>query len=262
MSFRQSCSTRIFGFLVFFGASAATSVADVIVSNLAEPLRASTPIGNNPNPVPPPDDGPWYWGAQSFVTDEVSYRLVSAEVMVGGGSTNPAPIVIAELWSDDQGTLGTLITTLTPPDVSGGISPQSMLPESPVTLEPNTAYWVLLGVQNPGEGTFFWSYANSNEDIGPGVLFWYGAAPDSGVTWLYGTDFPYFLQVNGTSSADEDDDGVDDVDDVCCGTPVGTLVDAYGRPIGDFDLDCDNDLVDYEFYLRGFTGPLAPQNCP
>jgi hypothetical protein len=68
--------------------------------------------------------------------------------------------------------------------------------------------------------------------------------------------------VNGSLASDGDGDGIDDLDDVCCETPPGTLVDAMGRPIGDFDLDCDNDVLDYEFYMRGFTGPLAPQSCP
>lgn len=61
---------------------------------------------------------------------------------------------------------------------------------------------------------------------------------------------------------DTDGDGVDDPFDVCCNTPPGVLVDANGRPVGDFDLDCDNDLADFAFYLLGFTGPLTePSTC-
>ncbi len=62
---------------------------------------------------------------------------------------------------------------------------------------------------------------------------------------------------------DTDGDGVDDLVDVCCNTPAGAAVDAQGRPIGDFDGDCDNDLADFSIYLTGFTGPLAgPVSCP
>jgi len=62
---------------------------------------------------------------------------------------------------------------------------------------------------------------------------------------------------------DTDGDGVADGCDVCCNTPEGVAVDAVGRPIGDMDGDCDNDLHDYAMYSRGFTGTLAgPVDCP
>ena len=57
---------------------------------------------------------------------------------------------------------------------------------------------------------------------------------------------------------DVDGDGVDDFSDVCDNTPVGTAVDDEGRPLGDLDQDCDNDLEDYTLSQQGFTGPLAP----
>ncbi len=59
-------------------------------------------------------------------------------------------------------------------------------------------------------------------------------------------------------AADEDGDGVDDAFDDCFNTPAGVAVDASGRPLGDIDLDCDTDLIDYELFQRGFTGTLAP----
>ncbi|MGD2108255.1 MAG: hypothetical protein PVI86_02565 [Phycisphaerae bacterium] len=63
--------------------------------------------------------------------------------------------------------------------------------------------------------------------------------------------------------ADSDGDGVDDSIDVCCNTPEGIAVDSGGRPLGDLDLDCDNDLVDLAQYLMGFTGSLVgPVECP
>ena len=58
---------------------------------------------------------------------------------------------------------------------------------------------------------------------------------------------------------DVDGDGVDDAIDVCNNTPAGTLVDAEGRPVGDVDQDCDNDLEDIALSQHGFTGPLAPR---
>ena len=49
----------------------------------------------------------------------------------------------------------------------------------------------------------------------------------------------------GTLAADSDQDGVEDDLDVCCDTPSGIAVDEDGRPISDFDDDCDGDLDDY-----------------
>ena len=57
-------------------------------------------------------------------------------------------------------------------------------------------------------------------------------------------------------AGDSDGDGVDDVIDVCDNTPPGAAVDAEGRPLGDVDQDCDNDLHDYDLSQQGFTGPL------
>ncbi|HRX83874.1 MAG TPA: Kazal-type serine protease inhibitor domain-containing protein [Phycisphaerae bacterium] len=58
-------------------------------------------------------------------------------------------------------------------------------------------------------------------------------------------------------AADADGDGVDDANDVCCGTPTGILVNSQGRPVGDLDGDCDCDLVDYWMFQQSFTGPLS-----
>ncbi len=57
---------------------------------------------------------------------------------------------------------------------------------------------------------------------------------------------------------DSDNDGVPDVVDVCCDTPVGLHVDLTGRPIGDVDGDCDVDLRDTARILRNMSGPLKP----
>jgi sulfatase modifying factor 1 len=61
-----------------------------------------------------------------------------------------------------------------------------------------------------------------------------------------------------TWAGDIDGDGVEDENDVCSNTPVGTAVDAEGRPLGDIDLDCDTDLDDFAQLAAGLTGPLEP----
>ncbi len=172
------------------------SLADVIVSNLAEPLRATSDVGNNPNPNPPPSGASeWSWAAQSFTTDESSYALTRIDVIVG--EAQGAPVIVAELRDDSGGQIGALIVSLLAPDLSGPLSARSLTPAAAITLNPNTTYWVVLGVEAPGDGGFGLSYANTNQSVGAGVIAAFGDSQDSGVTWNYGTDFPYFIQVVG-----------------------------------------------------------------
>ena len=176
------------------------SRADVLISNLSEPFRGASPIGNNPNPVPPPDDLIWYWAAQSFLPDANSYSLVSIDAIVGDGSSAPAPVVVAELHSDNSGLVGSLITSFTAPSVAGAQSVRTFVPDNPVPLSPSTKYWFVLGSQAPGDGTFLWSYAEGNGSVGPGALDNYNYSTDSGGTWSnFGSDNPFYLQVNVTA---------------------------------------------------------------
>lgn len=62
-------------------------------------------------------------------------------------------------------------------------------------------------------------------------------------------------------AVDTDGDGVDDVIDVCCNTPGGIAVDAQGRPIGDLDLDCDVDTLDFAEFQINLTGPMESGCC-
>ncbi|HBS28655.1 MAG TPA: hypothetical protein DEB06_04195 [Phycisphaerales bacterium] len=177
-------------------ALAGAANADVVVTNLAEPFRATTEVGNNPNPVMPPSGAPlWSWAAQSFITDGASYALTQIDIIGGEASLAPAPVIVAELRADNAGTIGALITTLVIPDMTGPVAPRGLTPSVPVTLDPSTTYWIVLGSQAPGDGTLGWSYANSNESVGTGVIAQYADSQDSGATWNYGTEFPYFIQV-------------------------------------------------------------------
>jgi hypothetical protein len=191
---RATCSIA----LLLLGSAVARSQT-VLVSNLTEPFRGATPIGNNPNPVPPPEMTPWYWGAQSFQTNNQPYELTSIDSIVGDGSMVPLAVVDAKLYSaDNAGEIGTLLTTFTAPSMLGAVSARTFLPDSPVTLAPNTMYWFVLGSQAPGDGTFYFQYANTALFSGPGFLHGFADSSDSGTNWLYhGIDqFPYYLQVN------------------------------------------------------------------
>ncbi len=212
-----------FRFIVAIIASAllvSLARAEVVVTNLAEDFRATTEIGNNPNPVPPPSAATlWSWAAQSFVTDAQSYTLTQIDII--GGDAAADPVIVAELREDNAGQIGALITTLSTTDFVGSPSPQTLTPDNPVILGASTTYWVVLGSQAPGNGTLGWSYANSNNSVGAGSIGQYADSQDSGATWAYGTKFPYFIQVVAeptTSCApcpgDANGDGMVNFDDV------------------------------------------------
>lgn len=231
--------------------------ADTLVSNLAEPDRDHSAIGNNPNSVPPPlNNDEWSWAAQSFTTDNATYALDDIAAWAGDATTTPVPAAFAELRADDGGTLGALLTTFTVPDLSGPLGARTFIPDTSVVLQPNTTYWFLQGVQVPGDGGYLWTYADTNFSTGTGALAGYAFSSDSGVLWSYGTDFPWKISVQVTPTAgDGDQDGVPDDIDVCPASAPGAIVDSFGRPLGDFDLDCDVDLTDYAVLQINFTGP-------
>lgn len=163
---------------------------DVLVSNLSRPYRATTPIGN-----------PAYWAAQSFSYSgggPVQLDSLQAGIRDGLG----APDVVAELRSAtgtgelDNSAAG-LIATFTAPDLSGPPAPRTFLPDSFVTLLPDTLYWFALGTTN--SGTFGWDYAADNMSSGFGSLGNYSDSTDAGATWTVGgNEFPYFIQVNSS----------------------------------------------------------------
>jgi hypothetical protein len=105
----------------------------------------------------------------------------------------------------------------------------------------NTAYWFVLGSQSPGDGTFFWHYAEGDDFVGPGLLTGFADSADSGAIWSYGAGNPYSLQVNVVSTTlpgDYNQDGTVNAADYTVwrnnlGAPAGTLPnDVDGGAIG------------------------------
>ncbi len=235
-----------------------------LVDNLAEELRASTPIAN-----------PEYWGAQSFVIDGNDHPLLWVQAIVGNGADDP--VVVAELRSADingeiDNTPAGLLTTFTAPDMSGPPSVRSFVPDTPVTLLASQTYWFLLGTSNAG--TYDWSYANSNVSIGTGSLDDYADSSDAGGTWInHGNDFPYFIQVTancGLPYIRFDYDGDGDVDPldfaVFQGCGAGASVPHDGSPDcvrSDPDGDGDVDSDDFAAFQRCHSGDGNPAdpNC-
>lgn len=208
---------------VLLGVLSAAARADVLVSNLAEPERAF-------NLITPPD-----WATQSFVTDEFAHMLSSIEAIVGneiGPSGAIAELRASDLDGNMVETPDGVLATFTVPDLTGPRSARAFVPDGSVSLEPATRYYFVLGASI--DGTFEWSYAEGNGQVGPGALAQYEYSFDAGKTWtLFGTDNPFHMQVN-----------VDNAPPPACE--------------GDADRDGDRDFADITSVLTNFGASYTP----
>ncbi|HNQ90069.1 MAG TPA: choice-of-anchor R domain-containing protein [Verrucomicrobiota bacterium] len=176
--------------------SSAAFAASTVVSNIGEPVAAAYPIKYS------------VWEAQPFVVGDLSYTLDGISAVVGSVSGNPT--VVAQLRYADPATYvigNDILTTFAVPDLSGAPSARLFTPDSPVTLNPNTAYYFLLGVSS-AEGEFAWTSTQMLDHTGPGDIPGYGSeSTDGGATWklwLRVPDYPYVwqpqqLEVTGTA---------------------------------------------------------------
>ncbi|MCA9245347.1 MAG: hypothetical protein KDA32_15430 [Phycisphaerales bacterium] len=231
--------------------------ADVLVSNIDEPIRASTAIGGAPNLlVPTHDNDGWYWAGQSFVTDGSSYALDSIDVVCGDG--NGVPVTYAELRADDAGAIGATLMTLSVPNLFGPIGPRTFVPDAPVALDPNTTYWLVISADAPANGGFYWSYADTGFFSGAGALAGFAFSSDSGALWAYGADFPWMIRVNVASQppcpGDLNGDRIVDLADLAgLLAAFGTIsTDPNFNPAADLDLSSSIDLADLAGLLAVF----------
>lgn len=157
----------------------------VLVSNVTEPLRHYNSIDAS------------LWAAQSFETDAQSYSLSSVRLLVGNELSTAA--AFAELRASlptgemDASPAG-LLDTLVVPDLTGPRALRSFLPSAPIPLTPATRYYLLLGAAGPG--SFEWSYAEGNGQMGPGTLAQYQYTFDGGGLWSnFGSENPFHTEV-------------------------------------------------------------------
>lgn len=172
--------------LALAGPFAGRADAVLIVSNFAETLRDATPIAN-----------PEYWAAQSFATD-AEYVLTSIAAQIGNAFGDPDAVIELRLGTTDEIDLspGGLLTTFAVPDLSGPIAARIFTPNAAVLLAPGNAYWFVVGTNTGG---FDLAYSQSDDmTVGPGAIMNFADSSDAGVTYINrGSDFPYFLEVNG-----------------------------------------------------------------
>lgn len=208
---------------VLLGTITMAARADVLVSNLAEPERAF-------NVIAPSD-----WATQSFDTDEFAHMLSSIEAIVGneiGPSGAFAQLRASDLNGNMVETPDGVLATFTVPDLTGPRSARAFIPDGSVMLEPATRYYFVLGASI--DGTFEWSYAEGNGQVGPGTLAQYEYSFDAGKTWtIFGSDNPFHMAVN---------------------------VDAVPPPAceGDADRDGDRDFADITSVLANWLATYTP----
>jgi len=191
MKTASKISASIARLAVLAGVTAAMMMpvhADVLVSNTAQPLRGTTVISASPLDQ---------FAAQSFSTDANAYQLNSIDLVLGNQTADSLPF--ATLHADVAGSVGGVLTSFGVSGIGSGTPSLVMLMAvgSPLTLAPSTTYWIVLG--EAGTGSFGFSYAQGNSQVGPGSLGAYRYSVDAGLTWgSAGTDDPHLLGVNVT----------------------------------------------------------------
>ncbi|WP_411289087.1 choice-of-anchor R domain-containing protein [Phenylobacterium sp.] len=160
-------------------AAAPAAHAEVLLTNLGEPIRATTVVDID------------NWAAQSFVVDANSWSLTSIRTVAGDQVDEPG--VFAELRKGS--TTGAVVTAFGLPSFLGAQSVRTFTPLSATTLSAGATYYFILGVT--GGGSVGWSYAEGNDQTGPGTFGNYEYSFDQAATWTnFGGDNPYLMEIN------------------------------------------------------------------
>jgi hypothetical protein len=149
----------------------------VLSNNLAEPLESVDTLSTT------------YWHAISFTTDGNTYTLDTVTLLMelGAGATTSAalPNAVADvpevdLYSDNSGSPGSLITALTATSAYDYTLQDVTFGGAGVTLSANSTYWVVLRALS---GAVSWGYAATNNGTGIGFTDVLASSNDSGSTW-------------------------------------------------------------------------------
>jgi hypothetical protein len=166
--------------------------AAVIISNLNNSSNA-TDINNGT-----PGDPNQNWDASSFHVDSNNYSLSDIVVQVALDPSSTSSNFQLQLRADTPSGPGAVIVTLTPSQpVTSSIADITFTPQSAVTLQANTTYWVTADVT---QGSVLWRVSSDFSTTGPATLgnpaFAFSA--DNGVTWTTVPEFqPDKFQVDG-----------------------------------------------------------------
>ncbi len=102
------------------------------------------------------------------------------DVLLGNPLEDPS--VVAEFHSDDgTGNVGAFLFNLQAGIIPGAPGPVRLSPTTTIDLDPNTSYWVVLGVET--DGSFEWSFADGDGSTGPGSFGPTAVSGDGGSVW-------------------------------------------------------------------------------
>lgn len=109
--------------------------------------------------------------ANKFTTDNQAYRLDSVSMSLATPADTSSPLTV-QLWSDNSAAPGSMLGSLSGANPATG-GTFTFTSSSSVYLDPNTAYWVVLGTS--GTGNYSWNdstfgSANTFNTGHPGVI--------------------------------------------------------------------------------------------
>ncbi len=170
----QFIATRL---LLTFAACAAFSSAVTLTDNLSKTTEDAEFVGGDT------------WIAAAFSTDNVSYQISSASLLLSTPESSTAKL---DLYSSSSGQPGLLLSTLTSPASFPSVASPVTFTGSSYILSPNSTYWLVL--QAP-TGSFDWSWTEDITGAGVGFLAQWAASDDAGGSWFTSDSEPMQLRV-------------------------------------------------------------------
>ncbi len=170
----QFIATRV---LLTFTACAVLSSAVTLTDNLSKTTEDAEFVGGDT------------WIGAAFSTDNASYQISSASLLLSTPEPSTAKL---DLYSSSSGQPGLLLSTLTSPGSFPSIASPVTFTGSSYILSPNSTYWLVL--QAP-TGSFDWSWTADNTGAGAGFLAQWAASDDAGGTWFTADSEPMQLRV-------------------------------------------------------------------
>jgi hypothetical protein len=163
--------------LLIFTACAAFSFAATLTDNLSNTTDSSEFVGDNT------------WIAAAFSTDNASYRISSAALLLSSPGSSTARL---DLYSTSSGEPAQLLSTLTSPGFFSTAPSVVIFTGSSYILSPNSMYWLVLKATS---GEFDWSWTLDNTGTGLGFLARWAASDDAGATWFTADSEPMQFRV-------------------------------------------------------------------
>jgi len=170
----QFIATRL---LLTFTACAVLSSAVTLTDNLSKTTEDAEFVGGDT------------WIAAAFSTDNASYQISSASLLLSTPEPSTAKL---DLYSESSGQPGLLLSTLTSPASFPSAASPVTFTGSSYILSPNSMYWLVL--QAP-TGSFDWSWTEDNTGAGVGFLAQWAASDDAGGSWFTADSEPMQLRV-------------------------------------------------------------------